>query len=251
MIRILQDIKGSKINATDGDIGSVVDCYFDEDKWAVRYLIVDTGNWLPGRRVLISPISVKAGDWGNNRIQLNLSQERVRNSPDIDVARPVSRNREIEYYQYYGWPYYWQGVGIWGVGATPGALGTTVPPSSSLGGGPHPAPGEEDARRAAETRVEYGVEESRIRSAVEVGGYHIQARDQEIGHIEDFVVNENDWSIESVLIDTSNWPGGKTVVVQRNQISRVEWASRRVFVNLSSEEIKNSPEFSTSSLTRR
>jgi hypothetical protein len=251
MVRILQDVKGSTINAVDGDIGSVVDCYFDEDHWTVRYLIVDTGNWLPGRRVLISPVSVEAGDWENRKIRLTITQEKVRNSPDIDVARPVSRNREIEYYQYYGWPYYWQGVGVWGVGATPGALGTTVPPSSTVGGGPYQAPGEEDVRRATETRREYGVEESKIRSAVEVAGYHIQARDQEIGHIEDFLLKEEDWSIESVLIDTSNWPGGKTVVVPRNQVNRVEWASKRVFVNLTSEEIKNSPEFSSSSLSRR
>ncbi len=58
MLRNAKDLHGFKIRATDGELGTVDQLYFDDETWAIRYLMVETGGWLGGRRVLISPISV-------------------------------------------------------------------------------------------------------------------------------------------------------------------------------------------------
>jgi len=250
MIRLLNDVKGSVIRATDGDIGKAIDYYFDDQKWAIRYLVVDVGNLVRGGHVLISPISVTGTDWENHTISLSIDRERVKSSPTADVLRPISRQYETEYYRYYGWPNYWEGAGIWGAEATPGALGIITPPATTVGGA-YPAPGERDVRRTVSSRATAGMEDSRLRSAKEVAGYHIKATDQEIGHIDDYLLDPDTWVIDSILIDTSNWPGGKTVVLPRERVNRVDWSTKQIFVNMTSQEVRNSPEFSESTVSRR
>src|SRR6266508_5022629 len=98
------ELKGVTIQATDGDIGSVQDLYFDDHSWTVRYLVVDTGTWLPGRQVLISPFAFRAIS-GASRLQTTLTKDQIENSPSIDTDRPVNRQREIEDSRYYGYPY--------------------------------------------------------------------------------------------------------------------------------------------------
>ena len=124
MLRSAKELRGYAIGASDGDIGQVDDLYFDDEAWVMRYLAVDTGTWLSGRRVLISPISLGQPDWMAQRLPVALTRERVRNSPDIDTQKPVSRQHEADYFGYYGYPYYWGGMGMWGMGAYPGYLMT-------------------------------------------------------------------------------------------------------------------------------
>ena len=107
MIRSVKRMKRFEILATDGRIGAVDDFYFDDDRWAIRYVVVDTGRWLPGRRVLISPLSVSSTEWNEQRFVLSISRDQVRDSPDIDMHQPVSRRHEQDYLDYYGYPYYW------------------------------------------------------------------------------------------------------------------------------------------------
>ncbi|RPJ51021.1 MAG: PRC-barrel domain containing protein [Acidobacteria bacterium] len=250
MIRLLNDVKGSAVRASDGDIGMVTDYYFDDQRWAIRYLVVDVGNLVRGGFVLISPIAVRGTDWENQTIDLSIDRERVRSGPTTDVLQPISRQYETDYYRYYGWPTYWAGPGIWGAEATPGALGLITPPSTTIGG-TSAEPSERDVRRTVRDRTGAGLEESRLRSAKEVAGYHIKATDQEAGHIDDYVVDRDTWVIHSIVIDTSNWPGGKTVVLPRERIERVDWSTKQIFVNMTSHEVRNSPEFSEASLSRR
>jgi hypothetical protein len=109
MIRSASELKGYTIEATDGDIGEVVQFYFDDEKWTIRYLVADTGGWLMGRKVLISPAALGRVDWNSRKLHVNMNKERVENSPGIDTDRPVSRQQETDYYNYYGYPYYWSG----------------------------------------------------------------------------------------------------------------------------------------------
>ena len=122
-------LKGLTIQATDGELGTVDEFYFDDETWAIRYLTVVTGGWLGGRSVLISPMSVLHTDWPAKRLDVALTKKQVENSPGIDTHVPISRQHEAEYNLYYGYPYYWGGAFLWGPARYPAGL--TVPTNAS------------------------------------------------------------------------------------------------------------------------
>ena len=115
-------LKGLEIRATDGEIGTVDEFYFEDETWAIRYLVVQTGGWLGGRPVLISPFSIVRADWQAKRLHVALTKKQVENSPDILAHQPVSRQHEAAFNQYYGYPYYWGGPFMWGPRAGPRGL---------------------------------------------------------------------------------------------------------------------------------
>src|SRR5688572_4954594 len=119
MLRSIKSLQNFRIEATDGGIGGVAQFFFDDERWVIRYLVVDTGNWLPGRQVLISPYSIRAVDWIAGKVLLTITGGMVKSSPDIDTHKPVSRRQESAYLQHYGYPHYWGSVGLWGTGAYP------------------------------------------------------------------------------------------------------------------------------------
>ena len=237
MLHNISDLKGYTIRATDGEIGAVQDFYFDDERWVVRYLIVDTGKWLPGRKVLLSPFSIARADAKQQMVHVKLSKEQIENSPSIEVDKPVSRQYETTYYDYYGYPYYWGGPNLWGPVAMPG----------SIIGAPVSHTGMAEA-------VENESQESNdphLHSANEVTGYHIEANDGDIGHVKDFIVDDENWAIRYVLVDTKNWWPGRKVVVSPDWIERVSWSDSRVYVNESRDNIQHAPEYqSNEALTR-
>ena len=225
MKKIMQELKGDSIVARDGAIGSVNDLYFDDEGWAVRYLVVDTGTWLPGRQVLISPASVAPGGAQTDQIRVNLTRSQVEQAPDIATDPPVSRLLEAAHARHYDYPYYWSGPYLWGPVPVP------------FYGPPPASPVQREVAAMAEQRAN----ESHLRSCAEVAGYEIRAADGEIGHVEDFVVDEQSWAITGMVVDTTNWlPGGK-VVIPRDAIEAVDWGSRQVAVRMTREELKRSP----------
>lgn len=226
--KAMQDIRGDAIVARDGEVGSVKDLYFDDERWAVRYLVVDTGNWLPGRKVLISPASLQEA--GSDTIRVGLTREQVENAPGIDQDPPISRILEAEHARYYGYPYYWTGPYLWGMGAMPVA----APPAN-------PAQ-QPRAQTEMRQRAEQEAEASHVRSSAEVVGYAIRAEDGEIGHVEDFVVDDESWAIAGMVVDTRNWLPGKKVVVPPDAIAAVDWNRREVAIRLKRDELKRAPE---------
>jgi hypothetical protein len=120
MLRSMKDLENYAIRATDGIIGHVKDFYFDDGTWVVRYLVVETGSWLSSRKVLISPMAIGHPEWTGRVLPVSITKEQVKNSPDIDTDRPVSRQHERQYLEYYGYPFYWGGAGLWGAGVYPG-----------------------------------------------------------------------------------------------------------------------------------
>jgi sporulation protein YlmC with PRC-barrel domain len=222
MLRSLKEVEGYTILATDGEVGSVEDFYFDDQYWTVRYLVVDTGGWLSGRRVLLTPLAVERPDWGTGTLPVALTKDQVENSPDIDLDKPVSRQREVGLHDHYGWAYYWADL------STPATAVTTPPP---------PAMAEE----RAETEREKG--DPHLRSVDEVTGYDIQARDGEIGHVEDFIADDETWIMRYLVVDTRDWLPGKKVLVAPAWVRMVNWADADVHVDLLRETIKNSPEY--------
>jgi len=228
MLRNASDLKGFTIRATDGEIGTVEDTYFDDETWAIRYLTVDTGGWLGGRVVLISPILVHQVEWQSKLLDVMLTKEQLKNSPDINTHQPVSRQHESEYFAYYGYPVYWGGPYMWGSSLLPGGL--AVPIAAALEGA---ALGTDSA-------------DSHLRSSHEVTGYNIEASDGEIGHVAGFVMDDETWAIRYIEVGTRNWWPGKKVLVSPAWIERVSWADSSVYVNLSREIIQSGPEYSES-----
>ena len=219
----IASIKGFELGAHDGAIGSCKDFLFDDKAWVIRYLVADTRKWLPGRKVLISPISIGTVDGVSLTINVGLSKEQIKNAPPLDSDAPVSRQYEIFFNRYYDWSDYWRGPQLWGAEIYPRSLRSRQELSEIEGNGD---------------------EDPKLRSTGEVSGYRVHARDDDIGHVEDFLVEEGTWVIRYLVIDTGKWlPGSKRVIVDPNWVDSVNWADRSVAVRMTREQIENSPEY--------
>jgi len=227
MLRNLNDLHGYALRATDGDVGTVKDFYFDDDRWVVRYLVVETGTWLSSRKVLISPVSLGVPDHDAKVVPVSISREQVKNSPDIDTDKPVSRQHEADYLGYYGYPVYWDSIGIWGAGGLPG----TMLPETVL------------AEIRGHDAILLGAVGGRPKS---VTGHHIKAQDGEIGHVQGFIVDEQSWQIRYLVVDTSNWWMGHQVLVAPQWIKEVSWADKVVAVAMTRNAIQRAPEWNAS-----
>jgi hypothetical protein len=247
MLRSVNDLKGFEIVATDGKIGDVEQFYFDDGRWALRYIVVNTGTWLSGRQVLISPFSVMHVDREHRKLRVTLTKSQVEKSPNIDTHKPVSRQMEAAHSDYYGYPYYWGSPFLWGAEERPvlaSRRSTTAMDTATAQPSAKAAAAKEystTAGTAAEMRVI--PEDVHLRSTREVGSYHIAATDGEIGHVEDFIVEDDSWTIRYLAIDTRNWMPGKKVLVSPQWISLLDWAQGKVHLNLSREGVKQSPQY--------
>lgn len=225
MLHKAKTLAGYTFNSRDGDIGRVVEFYFDDDRWVVRYLVADTGGWLSGRRVLLSPYGLGTVSDEKRQITVDLSKKQIEGSPSVEWDKPVSRQLHDVYSGYYGWPLYWGGPYMWG--ARPTLIRDT------------------EAWKDL-TKAESGADPN-LRSTTEVTGYSIEATDGQIGHVEDFVIDDETWAIRYLVLDTRDWWEGKRVLISPRWISRVSWSDAKVFINLSRAAIKNSPEFTNES----
>jgi hypothetical protein len=220
MLRPVSSLHRYTLDATDGEIGSVHDGFIDDEFWILRYLVIDVGSWLFGRKVLLTPGVLGTPDWEQHRLPVKLTRSQVQESPDIDSDKPVSRQHEIELFGHYGWSYYW--------GVPPdGPVLTPLPPAtekkSARPGDPH------------------------LRSVRELHGYHIQASDGEIGHVDDFIVNDESWEIHYMVVATRNWlPGRKVLISPHWLVGRISWSERSVHVIMSCESVRNSPGYDPS-----
>jgi sporulation protein YlmC with PRC-barrel domain len=222
MLRSLKELERYKVTATDGDIGHVVNFLLDDEHWVIRHLVVDTGGFLDGRRVLISPISFQEVDWANKRFHLALTIDTIKSCPRVNWDKPVTRQHELDYYGHHRYPHYWGSSWMWGTGNTPGLLANSQ-------------------RNESQEDVPGNSGDIHLRGANEVCGYFIQGSDEAIGHVEDFIVDDETWAIRYLVINTSNWLFGKNVLVAPHWATSVSWEERNVYVALSRQEIKDSP----------
>jgi hypothetical protein len=226
MLQSIKQLYGDKLGASDGEIGHVKDFYFDDQNWAVRYLVADTGSWLPGRQVLISPHAFGSLDQTGKVLRVNLTRKQIEDSPSIESHKPVSRQYEEEYYRYYGWPFYWQGDGLWGMSGFP-----------ILELPANPLPGE--PATASRPHTKYA--DAHLRSTQAVNGYHLQASDGIIGHVFDFMMDAQSWAIRQLIIKTGHRFYGKEVQLPTRTVDRISWDESKVFVNLTREAVEQSP----------
>ena len=226
MLRSVKQLYGDKLDASDGEIGHVKDFYFDDQNWAVRYVVADTGSWLPGRQVLISPHAFGSLHQAGKLLVVNLTRKQIENSPSIESHLPVSRQYEEEYYRYYGWPYYWQGDGLWGLSGFPilELPAKPLPSEPAVAFGPQP-------ERA----------DAHLRSTQAVDGYHLQASDGIIGHVCDFMMDDENWAIRQLVVKIGHRFSGKEVELPASSVQGISWDESKVFVNLTREAVEQSP----------
>jgi sporulation protein YlmC with PRC-barrel domain len=232
MLRNASEMHGYAIMASDGHIGTVSDLLFEDTTWRVRWVVVDTGDWLPGRKVIL-PISVLGHiDASQEKFPVRLTKKQVEDSPDIDTARPVSRQLETSVYDYYGWSPYWStGFYMGGYGYAAGA--------------PMPTPYRKDATSAHDSGDKH------LRSAKEITGYHIHATDGAIGHVNDVMVEDEDWSIHYLAVVTSNWWIGKTVLISPRSVTGIDWSERTIALDVDRQRVKDSPGYDEGTLIDR
>jgi len=244
MLRSVTELEKYTIGATDGTIGSVKDCYFDDEAWVVRYLVVKTGAWLVGREVLISPLSVADSDAAARVLHVSISTDQIKNSPSIDSHKPASRQHEMEYSAYYDYPYYWGGAGLWGRGAYPGAMLTGV----GLGSGASDIDYTRAQKRNADATdsreaQQREIDDQHLRSCEAVKGYHIHATDGDIGHVDGFLVDGRTWAIQYLIVNTSNWWLGHQVLISPAWFEDVSWVYSKVTTSLNRQEVKSAPAY--------
>jgi hypothetical protein len=228
MLQCIKELYGEKLGAKDGEIGRVKDFYFDDQSWVVRYVAAETGTWLASRLVLLSPLAIGNLYQDGRDMLVNLTRKQIEDSPAIETHKPVSRQYEEEYHRYYGWPYYWEGDGLWGgmrgfpILETPPKFSAVEPPAA----GP-------EARRA----------DAHLRSTQAVTGYHLQSSDGVIvGHVCDFLMDDESWAINQLIVKIGHRFTGKEVQLPISQIDRISYQDSTVFAKLTKEAIEKSPE---------
>ena len=229
MLYKAKTLEGYTFDSLDGEVGKIREFYFDDQHWVIRYLVADTGNWLSARQVLISPYALVAVHKEAQQIAINLTKKQIEDSPSLNSDKPVSRQFEEDYNAYYGWPMYWSGPYMWG-------------------SYPNIVRNREEYKELTKGEKAW---DPHLRSTFDVSGHHVQAADGEIGHVEDFIIDDETWAIRYLVIDTRNWWPGKRVLVSPRWIERVSWDEKKVLVDLSRETIKQSPEYTGESMLTR
>jgi hypothetical protein len=225
MLRSVKQLYGYTLGALDGEIGRVKGFYFDDKDWVIRYLVADTGTWMVGHKVLISPYALGSIYSAGRILQVHLPREKIEESPTIETQLPAAREHEMAYYRYYNWPTYWDGPGLWGQSPVP-----LVPP-------------DYETEEAPPSRLKMREPESRLRSTLELTGHQVQSTDGEIGHVEDFLLDDSSWAIKSLVVAMGHSWSGKNVLVSARSIARVDWEEAKVFVNMTRSALLAEPEY--------
>lgn len=251
MLRSVNELSGCKIVAIDGEIGEVEEFYFDDERWALRYIVVNTGNWQTGRQVLVSPFGVMQVDLENRQLQVALTKSQIEKSPDIATRKPVSRQIEANYADYYGYPYYWGSPLLWGVEERPALAAQPSLDAKADSGAPDAASIGRSTSNGKGATVRVVSADVHLRSTQEVSNYAIAATDGEIGHVEDFIVEDESWAIRYLAIDTRKWLPGKKVMISPQWITAIDWAQAKVHVMLSRAGVEQSPSYHSAKLITR
>lgn len=228
MLRKVKDFENYTLRARDGDIGKAKEFYFEDEHWTVRYLVAETGSWLASRQVLISPKSLNPAIGYDDVIPVDLTKQQIQDSPSLANNQLISHTFDRSYQSHFGW----------------GASGSTHLP---WGTSPYFV-------RDGETRdATVSQQEDRdptLHRTLELTGAGVQASDGDIGHIEDFIIDEETWTIRYLVVDTKNWWPGKHVLISPQWIDEISWDDSKISVKLTKDAIRQSPEYTPESLNR-
>ena len=223
MERTINSLIGCRMEARDGDVGRVHDVYFDDESWTLRYLVLKTDDWLSGRKVLIAPVALLEDGGRTGIFRVNLTQDQIRHSPDIDMDKPVSRQQEIDLYGHYAWKGYWES-GFYAQGVGEIKEGSNIPQN-----------------------VKYGsTVDLHLRATSYVTGFHVHGTDGEFGHICNFVIDDQTWKMLNLVVDTGQLTDAKKVLVAVDHIKQMQWSDSEVYLNETKADIEKSVVFESS-----
>jgi hypothetical protein len=222
MLYQAKSLNGYQLNGKDGEVGKVKDFLFDDKYWTVRYLVADTGEWISNRKVLLSPYSLLEVNRFEKYVSINLTKKQIEDSPSIDTHQPVSKQFESAYYGHYGWPSYWTGAYMWG--GYPSIMQDSEPRSELI-------------------RERDSSWDPHLRSTHDVRGRHVEASDGNIGHISDFIIDDENWAIRYLVVETRNILPGEKVLISPQWIERISFDESKVFINLTQRQIEDSPKY--------
>jgi hypothetical protein len=224
MLYHLKEFRGYEVLGTDEAVGTVYDFLFDDLHWIVRYVVVDTGGWLKGRQVLLSPASLDQIDVIDGCVRFGLTKKQVESSPPLETRQPVSRQHEHELAQYYGWPQYWSSRVL-----------------QTAAAGPPPVPSHR-AGVVKPTLIE-SAEQPALRSIKEVADYELEDAHGRIGKIDDFVADDYTWEIRYLVADIGTWLSGRYVLLSTHWVQSIDWARARLTMQVTRQQIQTSPEY--------
>lgn len=223
MLRSLKDLLTYNIEATDGGIGHVHDFYFDDVAWNVRYLVADTGSWLPGRKVLLSPVAIESADWDGRKLCVNLPRTFIKESPPVDTEKPISRQKEEELTTHFHWPAYW-GSGL--------LMPITPPPAAFA---------EADRQDAEAREIKAKAADPNLRSVHEIIGYSVNAVDGRIGYVGDFIVDDETWNLKYMVVSLGELTSNREFLVFAELINLIDWSDSQIYIGMKMEQIEKSP----------
>lgn len=220
MLFNLDDLKGMKLQALDGEIGKCVDFLFDDEHWTIRYMDARAGSWLMGKRVLISPISLRSPDWSGGHLPVRLRREQVRESPSLAEDQPVSRQFEAEFFRYYNYGNYWIGNAVWGAGVLPGEL-----------------------ENLYMEQTQHEEQDNHLRSLKEVTGYKVLCGDEKQGHLDGVLVDADSWLIRYLIVDTGQWLAHERVVIPPRWTSDISWSGHSLSLCVGRQQVEAAPRY--------
>ena len=234
MLRSTKELFGYDILALDGNIGKVDDIFFQDSDWRVRYLVVDTGPWILGRKVLIVPSALGEPSWASKELSVQLTRDQVKNSPDVQTDKPISERELIKLHDYYDWNKYW----------IPMPVTTSVPPTSVRGRVEkvEPTAAKAEAVEAA-ARERQQEPQFALRGAKEVIGYQVGGSDGDLGKVDDFILDDDTWDIRYLVLKTGNILQGKKVLIAPQWVEWIRHTGSRAYLDLDQETIEKSPPF--------
>jgi hypothetical protein len=226
------------VEASDGEVGVVKDFLFDDKTWKIRWMAVEAGDWLPGRRrVFIHPSAIAPFELSPKpslpmmsspatlRLTVKLARAQIEAGPHADEGAPVTKDMEGLLYDYYGWDPYWGG--------------------SPFGGSPLANAEAQIVEQAAQRNGEAHIPPldggDHLHSVAEFKGYTVHALDGDIGHIENCLVDDANWDIRYLVIATRNWWPGKIVQLAPYAVKDIDWFGEHINMNVTRDQVRSAP----------
>jgi hypothetical protein len=237
MLFAVSGLMGCAVQASDGEVGAVKDFLFDDQTWKIRWMTVDAGKWLPGRRVFIHPSAIAPltlppkptlpmmSPGETLTLTVNLTRKQIEAGPSAHAEVPLTRDMEALLYDHYGWDPYW-GASYFGVGLLPNA-------ESELAA--------DAERRAAEAEKPPLDGADHLHSVAEFKGYIVHALDGDIGHVENLLADDANWDIRYLVIATRNWWPGKVVQLAPYAVNEIDWFGERINMNVTRDQVRSAP----------
>lgn len=225
MLAFVSELRECRIEALDGEMGKVQDLFFDDRHWAVRYVLIDTGKILPGKKVMLSPASFDNLDIEEKRLHVHYDKEKIRKSPDVSETVSMTNEHETQLADYYGWSKYWLDNMMWGIGGSPIAekIEEMHPPNLNR---------EVDLP----TSAEYS-----LRSAREAKGVRVHANDGRLGEVMDAIFDTRNWAVQSLVVKITHQPELGLMLLSPNELSGAEWTEGDLYFDGTVDQFKERP----------